>query len=81
MVSAGGFAVFPPGVQHALCAAAGPVRMLVIVSPGSSESFYRAASEEAVSDEPAKVDFGKIRQAATETGVTNVIGPPPFRRP
>lgn len=46
---------------------------------GSGEEFYRIASEPAVEAEPsAPIDFDRVREAATQTGAIELLGPPPF---
>lgn len=75
----GGVAVIPRGVPHAFVALANGARMLCLHTPGGGEEFYRAASEPALSDEPAlPVDFDRIREAAASTGSMTIVGPPPF---
>jgi len=78
-VGAGGFVYLPVGVAHAFRVTSPMARLLALVAPGTAEAFYRRASEVA-GEQPGVVDFGRIRAAAVETGVIDVLGPPPFRR-
>ena len=78
-VGAGGTIMNPRGVPHALLVLSETARLLCIQTPGTAESFYRAASEPAgPSDGP--VDFRRVGEAAKQTGVTVILGPPPFQR-
>jgi hypothetical protein len=56
-------------------------RLLFVQTPGEGETFYLRASEPAEMRDgvvvEGKVDFGKIRAAALETGATEIVGPPP----
>jgi hypothetical protein len=75
-VGAGGVAINPRGVPHAFVVTSERARMLVIITPATqTEKFYRRAS---ASGEAGPVDFGKIGEAARETGATVILGPPPF---
>lgn len=75
-----GFAMAPRGVPHAFVVTSPTARMLTLLTPGSAEPFYRAASEPAVADSDAAgpVDFDRVRAAAEEAGGMQVVGPPPF---
>ena len=54
-------------------------RMLTLQTPGTDEAFYRLASEPAPQgSQPIPVDFGRIREAALQTGAIEILGPPPF---
>jgi quercetin dioxygenase-like cupin family protein len=78
--SAGATIFNPRGVPHAFAVVSETARLLAIQTPGNGESFYLHASEPAEIREGAvvegKVDFGKIRAAAVETGATEILGPP-----
>jgi quercetin dioxygenase-like cupin family protein len=76
---AGGIAIIPRGIPHAFMVTSGRARMLCLQTPGTGESFYRHASEPFVSGQSASpVDFGRVREAAVETGAIELLGPPPF---
>jgi quercetin dioxygenase-like cupin family protein len=78
-VSAGGVVFNPRGARHALVVLSERARVLAMMTPGNQpQSFYRRAS---VPGESGPVDFGKIAEAAKETGATVVLGPPPFAKP
>lgn len=79
-VGQGGVVVAPRGVDHAFLVTSETARLLLVVTPGSAESFYFEVSEPAAErhlggDGP--VDFGRIRESAQKTGVTEILGPPP----
>jgi quercetin dioxygenase-like cupin family protein len=77
-VRTGGLVVNPRGVPHAFCGVSEKTRLLVITTPGAGiEQFYRGASVEGTSGD---VDFRKIGAMAKETGATEILGPPPFRK-
>ena len=76
---AGGIAIIPRGIPHAFMVTSGPARMLCLQTPGSGEEFYRLASESAAEGvPPAPIDFDRVREAATQTGAIELLGPPPF---
>ena len=78
---AGGVVVIPRGVPHAFMVTS-PTRILTLQTPGSGEAFFRLASEPVVDGQPAApVDFGRIRDAALQTGAIEILGPPPFGNP
>jgi quercetin dioxygenase-like cupin family protein len=78
---AGGLVVMPRGIPHAFMVTS-TARMLTFLTPGNSEAFFRMASEPVVDGEPpAPVDFGRIREAAQQTGAIEILGPPPFGNP
>jgi len=79
-VGRGATIVTPRGVPHAFLVLSESARILALQAPGSAEAFYLAASEPA-GEAAGRVDFGKIREAAESTGVTVVLGPPPFKKP
>jgi len=67
------------GIPHAFMVTSELARMLCLQTPGSGEEFYRIASEPAVEGEPAApIDFDRVREAATQTGAIELLGPPPF---
>jgi len=78
-----GFAMAPRGVPHAFVVTSPTARVLTLLTPGSAEAFYRAASEpaDAGSDPAGPVDFNRVRAAAEGAGGMQVIGPPPFAAP
>jgi quercetin dioxygenase-like cupin family protein len=78
-VGAGGMTMTPRGVSHAFRVISPMARMLALQTPGSAEAFYYGASEPAT-DVDGAVDFERIKEMAKSTGITNVLGPPPFER-
>ncbi len=73
--------VAPRGLAHASVVTSEAARLLVVVTPGSAETFYFDASEPALAEHlggHGPVDFGRIRESAQKTGVTEILGPPPF---
>jgi uncharacterized protein YjlB len=79
-IGAGGVSMAPRGVPHAFTVTSEFARMLDFHTPGSSQGFYWGASEPATNDGAGPVDFERIRAVATETGASNVMGPPPFAK-
>jgi quercetin dioxygenase-like cupin family protein len=78
-LSTGGVVVVPRGVPHAFMVTSSQTRFLTIQTPGTDEAFYRLASEPAPEgSEPIPVDFGRVREAAMQTGAIEILGPPPF---
>lgn len=77
-VGAGGVAMAPRGVPHAFMVTSDVARLLSFQTPGSSEAFYRGASEPAANNGEGPVDFSKVQAMAEETGATEILGPPPF---
>ncbi len=76
---AGGIAIIPRGVPHAFLVTSPQARMLCLQTPGTSEAFYRLASEPVVAGEPATtIDFARVSAAAAQTGAIQILGPPPF---
>ena len=75
-------AMVPRGVPHAFLVTSESARLLTLETPGSSEAFYRGASEpltpslEAI----APVDFDRVRASAARNGGIEILGPPPFGR-
>ena len=80
-VEAGGVALAPRGVPHAFLVTSATARILFLETPGSSEGFYRGASEPATSDLEisAPVDFARVRASAERNGGIEILGPPPFK--
>ena len=76
-VRTGGMWMTPRGVNHAFIVVSPTARILALQTPGSAQAFYYGASEPAT-DVEGSVDFDRIRAMAVETGVTEVLGPPPF---
>ena len=79
-VERGGFVLAPRGVAHAFLVTSETARILFLETPGSSEAFYRGASEPATADLElsAPVDFARVRSSAELNGGIEIIGPPPF---
>ena len=77
-LGAGSVTFAPRGVAHAFRVCSESARLLTMQSPGTAQSFYWSASEPAVNDGPGAVDFDRVRQAAQDTGGTEILGPPPF---
>jgi quercetin dioxygenase-like cupin family protein len=80
-VGSGGVAVFPRGVPHAFLVTSETARILCLETPGSSEAFYRGASEPATAELEisAPVDFARVRASAERNGGIEILGPPPFK--
>lgn len=78
-LSTGGLAVIPRGVPHAFMVTSPEARMLTLLTPGLGEDFFLLASEPAPEGSaPIPVDFGRIAEAARQTGAIEILGPPPF---
>jgi quercetin dioxygenase-like cupin family protein len=80
-VGSGGVAMAPRGVAHAFLVTSETARILFLETPGSSEAFYRGASEPATPDLEisAPVDFDRVRESAKRNGGIEILGPPPFK--
>jgi quercetin dioxygenase-like cupin family protein len=78
----GGVAMFPRGVPHAFLVTSERARILCLETPGSSEAFYRGASEPLTPalEASAPVDFDRVRASAARNGGIEILGPPPFGR-
>ena len=78
----GGVAMFPRGVPHAFLVTSERARLLALETPGSSEAFYRGASEPLTPslEASAPVDFDRVRASAARNGGIEILGPPPFGR-
>jgi len=77
-----GVAVFPRGVPHAFMVTSETARLLALETSGSSEAFYRGASEPLTPslEAAAPVDFDRVRASAARNGGIEILGPPPFGR-
>jgi quercetin dioxygenase-like cupin family protein len=73
-----GVAMAPRGVPHAFLVVSETARLLFVEVPGSSEAFYRGASEPAITTS-GPVDFARVAEAAARYGGIVILGPPPFR--
>lgn len=82
-VSAGGVVMAPRGVPHAFMVVSEAARMLCLHTPGSTQEFYRGASEAITAAHPASgvVDFDRIRESGERNGGIEILGPPPFTKP
>ena len=80
-IGSGGIAIAPRGVPHAFLVTSETARILFLETPGSSEAFYRGASEPATPEleTAAPVDFARVRASAERNGGIEILGPPPFR--
>jgi quercetin dioxygenase-like cupin family protein len=80
-LESGGVAMAPRGVPHAFLVTSETARILFLETPGSSEAFYRGASEPATADLEiaAPVDFARVRASAERNGGIEILGPPPFK--
>src|SRR6266849_435540 len=81
-LGSGGVAMFPRGVPHAFLVTSERARVLCLETPGSSEAFYRGASEPLTPSLQAAtpVDFDRVRASAARNGGIEILGPPPFGR-
>jgi quercetin dioxygenase-like cupin family protein len=70
----------PRGMPHAFLVTSPTARLLFLQIPGSGDAFYQVASEPLEGSE-RRVDFGRLKQAAQQTGATEILGPPPFAKP
>jgi quercetin dioxygenase-like cupin family protein len=79
-VGSGGFAMVPRGLPHAFLVTSEKARILFLETPGSSEAFYRGASEALTPtlEATAPVNFDRVRASATLNGGIEILGPPPF---
>ncbi len=82
VVGSGGIAMVPRGVPHAFLVTSESARILFLETPGSSEAFYRGASEPLTPslEASAPVDFDRVRASAVRNGGIEILGPPPFGR-
>jgi quercetin dioxygenase-like cupin family protein len=76
----GGFAFAPRAVPHAFMVASDTARVLTVLTPGSAEDFYMAASEpaQAGAEPGGPVNFARVGEAAESSGGMQMLGPPPF---
>ena len=81
-VAQGGVAMVPRGVAHAFLVTSETARLLTLETPGTSEAFYRGASEPWTPslEAAAPVDFERVRASAVKNGGIEILGPPPFAR-
>lgn len=77
-VGAGGFTFAPRGCAHAFMVTSDRALVLAIQTPGSGQAFFREASQPTNESGTGPVDFDRIREVASETGATTILGPPPF---
>ena len=77
-IDTGGMWMAPRGVSHAFTVVSPTARLLSFQTPGTAQPFYWDASEPATTPDAGPVDFDRVRQVATATGATTVLGPPPF---
>jgi quercetin dioxygenase-like cupin family protein len=82
MLGSGGVAIVPRGVPHAFLVTSERARILFLETPGSSEAFYRGASEPLTPalEASAPVHFDRVRASAAWNGGIEILGPPPFGR-
>ena len=80
-LGSGAVAMAPRGVPHAFLVTSETARILFLETPGSSEAFYRGASEPATPELEAAgpVDFARVRASAERYGGIEILGPPPFK--
>jgi len=81
-LGSGGLAMVPRGVPHAFLVTSESARILFLETPGTSEAFYRGASEPLTPalEASAPVDFDRVRASAARNGGIEILGPPPFGR-
>jgi quercetin dioxygenase-like cupin family protein len=81
-IGRGGMAMVPRGVPHAFLVTSETARILFLETPGTSEAFYRGASEPLTPslEASAPVDFDRVRASAARNGGIEILGPPPFAR-
>jgi quercetin dioxygenase-like cupin family protein len=80
-VESGGFYFIPRGTPHGFRGVAPQTRLFALQTPGGGDAFYLQASEETAADAPdGRLDFEALGAAATATGSTVIMGPPPFDR-
>jgi quercetin dioxygenase-like cupin family protein len=75
-----GLFVAPRGVPHAFLVTSETAHLLVLITPGTGEAFYRSVSEPATSQADASrpPDFARLRDAAEHSEHIELLGPPPF---
>lgn len=77
-VGKGGIVINARGVEHAFAVVSDVARLLVLQTPGSGEAFYKNASVTMPESGDGPVDFKRLAEIAKSTGVTEILGPPPF---
>jgi quercetin dioxygenase-like cupin family protein len=79
-VGTGGFFCAPRGVAHAFMVTSATARVLALQTPGTGESFYRAAGEPlgAGYDESTPADWERLKRVAQQSDSIEIVGPPPF---
>ena len=82
-VGPGGFTMAPRGVPHAFTVLTETARMLCLQTPGSADTFFRSASEPAGPDDydSGPLDFARVQATAQQSGLVEILGPPPFTPP
>jgi quercetin dioxygenase-like cupin family protein len=75
-----GVFVAPRGVPHAFLVTSETAHILLVITPGTGEAFYRSVSEPSTSQADASrpPDFGRLREAAQGSEHIELLGPPPF---
>jgi quercetin dioxygenase-like cupin family protein len=75
-----GVAMVPRGVPHAFLVTSERAQILFLETPGTSEAFYRGASDPLTPAlmASAPVDFDCVRVSAARNGGIEILGPPPF---
>ena len=83
-LGAGGVALIPRGVPHALLVTSETCRVLALGNSPSSEAFFRRASDAVGTtdrrDATGAVDFQRVIAAGAETGGMRMLGPPPWAK-
>jgi len=79
-VGQGGFFFVPRGVAHAFMVTSETARVLALLTPGTSEAFYREAGEPVVSaaDASRPADWARLREVARRSPFIELLGPAPF---
>jgi quercetin dioxygenase-like cupin family protein len=79
-VGQGGLFVAPRGVPHAFMVTSETAHVLSVQTPGTGESFYRAAGEpiRSAADASRPADWARLRAVAEESDSITLLGPPPF---
>jgi quercetin dioxygenase-like cupin family protein len=80
LVGEGGFVFVPRGVPHALLVTSETARLLVLLTPGDQEAFFRDAGEPIASpaDATRPPDIERLRAVAERSPTIELLGPPPF---
>ena len=77
-LGAGGVALVPRGVPHALLVTSETCRVLALGNSPTIEAFFRRASDTVATDTTGPVDFQRVIAAGAETGGMRMLGPPPW---